>query len=180
MIAELAEANRREQNRHRNRMIEDAYNSSEQRHYRMPRSLPPEEDPSFDTIPSVYDLHAQNRQDEGGRLLPVGLLITLKGKQTAGTGRKQLNSTTVTTKKATLAQLEHPRRSRIQCTLSLSKNSSRQLAPSVPKPTWLCCPKEDSFDQLETRELTLREDQRFSKVLSILLPEKTQRRRGRQ
>lgn len=114
----------------------------------MPRSLPHQEEDSFESIPSIYDLHHQNNQSETGKLQPVGLLITLRGKYSLS-GKGQ-GSTFATTKKATLAQLtqmEQPRRSRINCTLSLAKKSSVQFTPSLPKQGWLCCPKEDSFDQ---------------------------------
>jgi hypothetical protein len=79
----------------------------------------------------------------------VGLLITLKGKHSLG-GKAQGSTIATTTKKATLAhlsQMEQPRRSRLQCTLSLAKKASVQFTPSLPKQAWLCCPKEDSFDQ---------------------------------
>lgn len=125
-------------------MIEEAYNSSEHRHYRMPRSLPQKEEDSLESIPSIYNLHAQNHPAEA-TLLPVRLLITLREKQ--GQASKQLNSTIATTKKATLAHLDHTnsRRSRIHCTLSLAKTPSKQLTPSLPKKSWLCCPKDESF-----------------------------------
>lgn len=148
MIEGLAEVNRQEQDRHRNRMIEDAFTNSHQRYYSMPRSLPLQEEDSFDSIPSIYDLHAQNKHPEAAKLQPVGLLITLKGKHSLG-GKAQ-GSTMATPKKPTLAQLsqiEQPHRSRIHCTLSLAKKSSIQFTPSIPKQGWLCCPKEDSFDQ---------------------------------
>lgn len=103
MIEALAEANRQEQDRHRDRLIEEAYSNSQQRHYRMPRSLPHQEEDSLDSIPSIYDLHNQNKLPEAGKLQPVGLLITLKGKYSLS-GKGQC-STFATTKKATLAQL---------------------------------------------------------------------------
>jgi hypothetical protein len=95
----------------------------------MPRSLPPQDDASIDSIPSLYDLHAQNRQGAPPSLLPVRMLVTLKEKQSMAD--KQLNETTATTKKATLANLHHPtphtQSRRLQCTLSLVKSSSKQL-----------------------------------------------------
>jgi hypothetical protein len=148
MIEALVEANRQEQDRHRDRLIEEAYSNSHQRDYRMPRSLPHQEEDSLDSIPSIYDLHDQNKMPEAGKLQPVGLLITLKGKYSLS-GKGQ-GSTFATTKKATLAQLtqmEQPRRSHIKCTLSVAKKSSVQFTPLLPKQGWLCCPKEDSFDQ---------------------------------
>lgn len=125
MIEALTEANRQEQDRHRDRLIEEAYNSSQQRLYRMPRSLPHQEDDSLDSIPSIYDLHGQNKNLGAAKLQPVGLLITLKGKYSLSS--RGQGSTFPTTKKATLAHLEQPdqsRRSRIQCTLSVGKKDS--------------------------------------------------------
>ena len=81
MILNLSESNKKQIKNYQERIIEDAFQHSQQLHYRMPKIPLEDSESDFDDIPSQYDLHQQNRELHATRIVGINKLIRINSKK---------------------------------------------------------------------------------------------------